>query len=77
KEYVIVKLSDPMKCSESITKEFNKGNNKVWVVGNCVIYPSLNIQDTAGSITPRSLVVENGIFASAGSTVFDGSFYHL
>ncbi|HIF5634664.1 TPA: hypothetical protein ACX3DH_002311 [Vibrio parahaemolyticus] len=77
KEYVIVKLSDPMKCSESITKEFNKGNNKVWVVGNCVIYPSLNIQDTAGSITPRSLVVENGIFASAGSTVFDGSFYHF
>ncbi|TOA74145.1 hypothetical protein CGK19_24870, partial [Vibrio parahaemolyticus] len=57
KDYVIVKLSDPMKCSESITKEFNKGNNKVWVVGNCVIYPSLNIQDTAGSITPRSLVV--------------------
>ncbi|EGR1738294.1 hypothetical protein D5Q56_24255, partial [Vibrio parahaemolyticus] len=43
----------------------------------CVIYPSLNIQDTVGNITPRSLVVENGIFASAGSTVFDGSFYHL
>lgn len=76
-DYVVINLTNPMGCSEKISQAFNSGENKVWVVGHCVIYPSLIVQDTAGNVTPRSLVVENGIFASAGSTVFDGSFYHL
>ncbi|EJY5650338.1 hypothetical protein OGN88_000464 [Vibrio cholerae] len=76
-EYNVIVLTNPMDCSTKISQAFNSGNNKVWIEGHCIIYPGIVVQDSAGNITPRSLVVENGIFASAGSSVFDGGFYHL
>ncbi|MCG9632781.1 hypothetical protein [Vibrio sp. Isolate30] len=65
-------------CSTRINDAFASGKTKVWVVGDCVVWhPAINIVDSAGTITPRSLVVENGIFANGNASVFDGAFYHL
>ncbi|CDT81220.1 Conserved hypothetical protein [Vibrio coralliirubri] len=65
-------------CSTRINDAFSAGKTNVWVVGDCVVWhPAINIVDSAGTITPRSLVVENGIFANGNASVFDGAFYHL
>ncbi|MEZ9318790.1 MULTISPECIES: hypothetical protein [unclassified Vibrio] len=65
-------------CSTRINDAFSAGKTKVWVIGDCVVWhPAINIVDSAGTITPRSLVVENGIFANGNASVLDGAFYHL
>lgn len=65
-------------CSTRINDAFASGKTKVWVVGDCVVWhPAINVVDSAGVVTPRSLVIENGIFANGNASVFDGAFYHL
>ncbi|WP_217533837.1 hypothetical protein [Vibrio metschnikovii] len=43
----------------------------VWVVGNCFIHGSFSAPNG------RSLVVENGLFATNGSHVYGGAFFHM
>ncbi|NAW77390.1 hypothetical protein CAG60_00640 [Vibrio sp. V33_P6A3T137] len=43
----------------------------VWVVGDCFIHGSFSAPDA------RSLVVENGLFATNGSHVYGGAFFHM
>ena len=77
-EYHQINLSSSIACASEIQNAFVTLNKKkVWVTGDCVIFPSLLVQDGGGSVIPKSLVLENGIFLSSGSTVFDGSFYHM
>ncbi|MFA0544604.1 hypothetical protein AB4512_25480, partial [Vibrio sp. 10N.222.52.B7] len=67
------------KCSKAINDAFSSGGNKVWVIGDCVVYsPAINVvEPIPGVITPRSLVIQDGIVANGNASVFDGSFYHL
>ncbi|RPF09468.1 hypothetical protein EDB14_0523 [Vibrio crassostreae] len=67
------------KCSKAINDAFSSGENKVWVIGDCVVYsPAINVvEPVPGVITPRSLVIQDGIVANGNASVFDGSFYHL
>ncbi|MEZ8058939.1 hypothetical protein [Vibrio splendidus] len=67
------------KCSKAINDAFSSGENKVWVIGDCVVYsPAINVvEPIPGVITPRSLVIQDGIIANGNASVFDGSFYHL
>ncbi|WP_217538314.1 hypothetical protein [Vibrio metschnikovii] len=43
----------------------------VWVVGDCFIHGSFSAPNG------RSLVVENGLFATNGSHVYGGAFFHM
>ncbi|EKO3793162.1 hypothetical protein HAR83_002580 [Vibrio metschnikovii] len=43
----------------------------VWVVGDCFIHGSFSAPEA------RSLVVENGLFATNGSHVYGGAFFHM
>ncbi|EKO3676053.1 hypothetical protein [Vibrio metschnikovii] len=43
----------------------------VWVVGDCFIHGSFSASEA------RSLVVENGLFATNGSHVYGGAFFHM
>ncbi|CAH6918800.1 conserved hypothetical protein [Vibrio chagasii] len=67
------------KCSKAINDAFSSGENKVWVIGDCVVYsPAINVVESIpGVVTPRSLVIQDGIVANGNASVFDGSFYHL
>lgn len=67
------------KCSKAINDAFSSGENKVWVIGDCIIYsPAINVvEPIPGVVTPRSLVIQDGIVANGNASVFDGSFYHL
>ena len=67
------------KCSQAINNAFTSGKDKVWVIGDCVVYhPPINVvEPIPGVITPRSLVIQDGIVANGNASVFDGSFYHL
>ncbi len=49
------------------------------MIGDCVVYhPPINVvEPIPGVITPRSLVIQDGIVANGNASVFDGSFYHL
>ena len=76
-DYHHITMTPSSDCDVEVSSAFASGKTKVWVTGDCIIYPSLLVQDGSGSIIAKSLVVENGIFLSSGSTVFDGSFYHM
>ncbi|RBW64186.1 hypothetical protein DS893_15545 [Vibrionales bacterium C3R12] len=76
-DYFHIDLTSGGNCATLVKSAFDSGKEKVWVYGDCVISPNLSVMDGAGVITPRSLVVENGVFVTYGANVFDGSFYHL
>lgn len=76
-DYFHIDMAAGGNCATMIKSAFDSGKKKVWVYGDCIISPNLSVMDGAGVITPRSLVVENGVFVTYGSNVFDGSFYHM
>ncbi|RTZ15343.1 hypothetical protein EJ063_12855 [Vibrio aquaticus] len=73
-DYEVVALptiTDGHDCSDIINTRFTATNRKLWIEGHCIIDMPVTVYG------PHSLVVENGIFAVNGSTVFEGSMYHM
>lgn len=73
-DYTVVNLdtiADGETCGQKITDNLTMANPKLWIVGHCIIKSPIAVA------FPSSLVVENGIFAVNGATVFSGSFYHM
>ncbi|MGL4380166.1 MAG: hypothetical protein ACRCTB_03620 [Vibrio sp.] len=68
----ISSIDDAKRCGELIKEAFDKVD-QVWVTGNCIIAESLNL----GNNGNNTLVIENGMFANFGSTVLEGSIFHL
>lgn len=72
--YTVVSLptvTDGENCAAVISNNLTITNNKLWIEGHCIIKTPISVS------FPSSLVVENGIFAASGSTVFAGSFFHM
>ncbi|EOB4247066.1 hypothetical protein [Vibrio metschnikovii] len=70
-EHYLIELNaeKSINCSHVIQQAF-KSHKKVWLQGDCFI--------NAGFSAPngRSLVVENGLFATNGASVYGGAFFH-
>ncbi|MGL4224567.1 MAG: hypothetical protein ACRCSE_05435 [Vibrio sp.] len=47
--------------------------DQVWVTGNCILTESFTLNKKENN----TLVIENGMFANFGSTVLEGSIFHL
>ncbi|MFM2589129.1 hypothetical protein [Vibrio sp. TBV020] len=72
--YEVVSLptvADGHDCPDVIQSRFTATNRKLWIEGHCIIDSPITVYG------PHSLVVENGLFAANGSTVFEGSMYHM
>jgi len=67
--------ADTSNRCDMLIKEAFKITDKVWVVGSCDLLDATNL--SALSNKPRILVVENGILATYGASVFNGVIYHL
>ncbi|WP_087024277.1 hypothetical protein [Thaumasiovibrio subtropicus] len=62
-------------CKEIIEEAFSESSdNKVWIQGHCDI-GGTGIM--TGDHTPKTLVIENGLFGSWGVSEFHGAIYHL
>lgn len=71
-EHYLIELNaeKSINCSHVIQQAF-ESHKKVWLQGDCFI--------NAGFSAPngRSLVVENGLFATNGASVYGGAFFHM
>ncbi|MBG0755975.1 hypothetical protein [Vibrio cidicii] len=73
-----VNITDGKDCKTVIENAF-KEVDKVWITGDCVIEGELSLPstDSSGNDKSYTLVVQDGMFANFGSTVFQGSIFHL
>ncbi|MBC3617471.1 hypothetical protein H8R01_08500 [Vibrio metschnikovii] len=71
-QHHVITLNDAesKKCKDKLHNAFATYKD-VWVVGNCFIHGSFSAPNG------RSLVVENGLFATNGSHVYGGAFFHM
>ena len=74
RDHHVITLNDAESkdCATTLHKAFVKEEHeKVWLEGDCFVHGSLDIGNG------RSLVVENGLFATNGSHVYGGAFFQM
>ncbi|WP_318472777.1 hypothetical protein [Photobacterium leiognathi] len=81
KDYNVISGSkssnDEERCDYLISEEF-KISDKVWVEGDCDLLDATKLNDMGESNInkPKILVIEDGIVATWGTTIFKGVLYH-
>ncbi|KGK10531.1 hypothetical protein BOO29_09950 [Vibrio navarrensis] len=73
-----INITNAKNCKTVIENAF-KYVDKVWLTGDCVIEGALSLpsKDSSGNDKNYTLVIQDGMFANFGSTVFQGSIFHL
>ncbi|EHZ7343580.1 TPA: hypothetical protein ACGUW9_004696 [Vibrio vulnificus] len=73
-----INITNAKNCKTVIENAF-KDVDKVWLTGDCVIEGTLSLpsKDSSGNDKNYTLVIQDGMFANFGSTVFQGSIFHL
>ncbi|WP_428774282.1 hypothetical protein [Vibrio sp.] len=70
KQLYLPTIADGETCASKLQLAFTY-SNKVWVNGHCLINQPLTVAGV------NTLVVQNGLLASFGAVVFEGSVFHL
>ncbi|MGL6170516.1 MAG: hypothetical protein ACRC1S_01265 [Vibrio sp.] len=71
----IINISDNVQAKQcgQLIKNALDLVDQVWVSGNCILTESFTLNKKENN----TLVIENGMFANFGSTVLEGSIFHL